>query len=543
MTNRKKRYADLRPGDRQELLEALRTNCVHNVGSLLEFLEDSQNPNLDVESVIVGLAETALVENACNPVYDSDDDLYYPPSPAETSALHNLSVAGRASTEATIAATQAPRPQVGGSLVATVHRGRGTSRTNRRMDLAASAPLGRGICSTYGSVRTSSSDGASSADMSFAAYRGERPSSTACSQGREFAHGRRQSKFRREETPRSSTPRSEGPIYPIHTQLHPPAQHQLPPHVEIHPSWEWDANDPDARSLMELASGDAVLSPTSREPSDSPGTTSPPLISPPGSPGPPADSLLVAGAGRLGVRPPDERLPTPASARQPSIINNAAHTHTPHSLSSHSYSRGWNLTPRPTVPSTDPGASTNRTGPFPDRPRTPMRGRWYSPQRSNVFNAAPVPRERPPQSPPPAYSVYELPPPSSAPLSACGLSSVDVSTSSSAPSSADTPSRIDTRLSVPPAPRDDAPTPRTLSSMYPEVTEFHIPPPDEQNGPGKYFAVRIGYNVGIWRDWPDTSHQVLGCPNNSFKGYRTFAQARDAFLRALEAREVLVVPR
>ncbi|EIN10006.1 hypothetical protein PUNSTDRAFT_133776 [Punctularia strigosozonata HHB-11173 SS5] len=74
-------------------------------------------------------------------------------------------------------------------------------------------------------------------------------------------------------------------------------------------------------------------------------------------------------------------------------------------------------------------------------------------------------------------------------------------------------------------------------SQLSEVTEYHLPPPSEQAGPGTFYVVTVGHKVGVWADWTETAIHVLGCPSNVIRSYRTFDRAHKAFLHALQERK------
>jgi len=44
-----------------------------------------------------------------------------------------------------------------------------------------------------------------------------------------------------------------------------------------------------------------------------------------------------------------------------------------------------------------------------------------------------------------------------------------------------------------------------------------------------YFAVRKGYNPGIYRSWEECKNQVSGFPNNQYKGFSTLCEAEEYF--------------
>ncbi|EIN09674.1 hypothetical protein PUNSTDRAFT_133451 [Punctularia strigosozonata HHB-11173 SS5] len=129
-------------------------------------------------------------------------------------------------------------------------------------------------------------------------------------------------------------------------------------------------------------------------------------------------------------------------------------------------------------------------------------------------------------------------PPPSTPSSSYGTFDTIPTGSSSSGSSS---SRASSRRSVPAVPplrnigtsRSDAPNHGVLY--------YHYPRPGHIRGK-KYITVTVGREVGVFANWNEAKHYVIGCPDNAYQGYRTLEDAHDVFLQTWREGKVREVP-
>ncbi|KAL0566535.1 hypothetical protein V5O48_015469 [Marasmius crinis-equi] len=104
--------------------------------------------------------------------------------------------------------------------------------------------------------------------------------------------------------------------------------------------------------------------------------------------------------------------------------------------------------------------------------------------------------------------------------------------------------------------RDTSPTPALPPPYSPpsstELEQYYrhrygdqVPSPNQivrsDNRPGKYYEVTRGYRVGVFRDWSIVHPLIIGVSRAAYKGHSTFQEAREAYIRAYDARLVEVV--